>query len=555
MSLYPATIRPAVSPETIGKVTRLFNGHINDIIAEMFQNARRAGASRIEVTLDESRVPAMAIIRDDGQGIYCPDNFVTLGQSGWNSDVREAEDPAGMGVFSLAGARVTVTSKTAGAAIAWTATISPEAWTGGEDVAVSATQHPVGTTIAFELTEAWRKELAYTVERQARYLPIPVSFQGKDCTRYDWLGGTFYRASWKGCTIGVVENHQSGNPTINFHGLTVQADLAVVKEVHGRTFTAIVDMGPSNDIQLVLPARKEVVRNDAYAALREAAERVIYEAIGTLPDHKLAVEQWRRAAELGVALPEAKPVLHSWRPKKADGTCYDGWNSNLLGVDVAVLMPELEPITANPFHHALRGHPLRKQLAERENHYAGYAWYDALPWIEDVAFTVSSEAGDFTIVEGEAEPKLDTHLKADTITLGFVQHGKGKLASYQLPTDVALVCSHSVYWGALDDAAIVWRECEELSVGDVVDLLEAAFFCAGEDCEDDSYETQQEYFSRQATTIAVNVMCGADAALCDQVRRALRDLACSVPDGKRIEASMTGKGPEVRLVEIEAEAA
>ena len=43
-------IRASVSPETIGKLTRLFNGSLSDILNELLQNARRAGASVVNVT-------------------------------------------------------------------------------------------------------------------------------------------------------------------------------------------------------------------------------------------------------------------------------------------------------------------------------------------------------------------------------------------------------------------------------------------------------------------------------------------------------------------------
>ena len=42
--MIPATIATAVAPETIAKVTRLFNNTAFDVICELLQNARRAGA-------------------------------------------------------------------------------------------------------------------------------------------------------------------------------------------------------------------------------------------------------------------------------------------------------------------------------------------------------------------------------------------------------------------------------------------------------------------------------------------------------------------------------
>lgn len=90
---HPTSIRAAVSPATIGKATRFFSGTIVDIINETFQNARRAGATLIQVELDESRKPAILSIRDNGRGIADPIDFVTLGQSSWEAGTYD-EDPA-----------------------------------------------------------------------------------------------------------------------------------------------------------------------------------------------------------------------------------------------------------------------------------------------------------------------------------------------------------------------------------------------------------------------------------------------------------------------------
>lgn len=549
MSLYPATIRPAVSAETIGKVTRMFNGTIDDIVAELFQNARRTGAGRIEVTVDADRSPAWAFIRDDGQGIANPASFVTLGQSGWDRHVRVSEDPAGMGVFSLAGTAVVVTSRASGTQAGWNATIAPDAWTGEMDIAVSVAEHPVGTTIAFELTKDWLIDLMSAVARQARYLPIPVTYRGAACARHDWLEGAFHRALWNGCTIGVVMGHRGSDPAINFHGLTVKVAVASVEEVRGRTFTAIVDMGPSNDIQLVLPARKEVVQNAAWTALREAAERVIYEAIATLPFHTLAFSKWRRAAELGVSLPEARPGLRRWRPRTAEGYCGDDFGLEPLAADGAVLMPSLHPETANPFDRALRGDLLRNRLAELEKHYVGYSWYDDLPFVDEIVFSVSAKDGDFSIIDGRAEPEPAAHVMAETITLGFTLDGAEGRVSYQRPSDVALFGGEDS-WGSLDEATIIWRACEGLSPSDVVGMLENAYFCASEDHDDDSIETQRDRFCSEAFDLVLGLMRGPEEALCDQFRRALDNLTYLIPAGKQIEATITRDGAEVRLIEV-----
>ena len=45
-----------VSPEAIGKVGRLFNATIGDILNELLQNARRAGATKVVIDQIHNRV-------------------------------------------------------------------------------------------------------------------------------------------------------------------------------------------------------------------------------------------------------------------------------------------------------------------------------------------------------------------------------------------------------------------------------------------------------------------------------------------------------------------
>ena len=126
----PAQIRPSVGEQLITKVSRLFNGTITDVLNELLQNARRAGAQRIDVDLGEHDGKPALLIADDGTGIDDPATFVTLGRSGWSDRIARREDPAGMGVFSLAGKRVTVRSfsKTAGSGCM--VTIPEDGWQG-----------------------------------------------------------------------------------------------------------------------------------------------------------------------------------------------------------------------------------------------------------------------------------------------------------------------------------------------------------------------------------------------------------------------------------------
>src|SRR3546814_17838775 len=78
------------------------------------------------------------------------------------------------------------------------------------------------------------------------------------------------------------------------------------------------DVCSSDLLQLVLPARKEVVDNAALGALRDAVQTAIYRTIGSEGSHSLTFQNWQRAADLGIELPEASPGLYARRPCTAD---------------------------------------------------------------------------------------------------------------------------------------------------------------------------------------------------------------------------------------------
>ena len=71
MSL-PLTITPQVGASLITRVTRLFNGTIHDVLNELLQNSRRAGATSVTLDLEGSDGAPILVVSDDGSGIDDP---------------------------------------------------------------------------------------------------------------------------------------------------------------------------------------------------------------------------------------------------------------------------------------------------------------------------------------------------------------------------------------------------------------------------------------------------------------------------------------------------
>lgn len=125
---FPTTIHTAVGESIIGKVSRWFNGGASDVLTELLQNARRAGATKVHIDQLTEDGQDIVVVRDDGKGIDDPATLLTLGDSGWQEDIARREDPAGMGMFSLAGRQITVRSWSPTADHGWQVTITPDAW-------------------------------------------------------------------------------------------------------------------------------------------------------------------------------------------------------------------------------------------------------------------------------------------------------------------------------------------------------------------------------------------------------------------------------------------
>src|SRR3546814_13793757 len=99
------------------------------------------------------------------------------------------EDPAGMGVFSLAGRRLEVSSRATGSKTGWRIDIGPDAWESAAPIAVTAIGHAVGTCFRFELESPWAFSLDPAAQQAARPAPNDVRPHDIPIPREDWQIG------------------------------------------------------------------------------------------------------------------------------------------------------------------------------------------------------------------------------------------------------------------------------------------------------------------------------------------------------------------------------
>ncbi len=541
-------INASVDPNLIAKVTRLFNQTEGDIAAELLQNARRAGASKVTVTV----VPcgddrAMLVVADNGRGIDNPAKLLRLGASGWDNDTIAREDPAGMGVFSLAGRAVRVTTRANGTP-GWSVSIAPDDWTSGHDIPLQSCVRTPGTTFSVEISAGRIKDAIRAIEAAARYCPIEVELNGQLVTRLDFLEGAEYGTTFEGLRIGVINAQDRCslyNPSINFHGMTVPHKLPTVGEVGShKSWYARIDIIDCPALQLTLPARKEVVASPFLAALDTAVEAAIYAAIAKRGHHRLPFENWCRATALGVALPPAKEGLAPFVAATNDLSLSNDYNQEpRIGAEL-VLIDQFEPAEEQSLGRALAvsGDGVATRLVRSEPGFIGYDWYDRLGAVESLRFIVKQGAAIYVDTLGAdvlnlADPQVD----AIAAELTVIMDGLPQV--FQLNTDLLLQPDDNYELGCASIAVVKGGVAgtDALTPAILADYLDNAYFCSSDDRDCDSFDTQLRAWREDSIRIAAVILEGEAAA--DRIALEMafdRHLKWLVPKGQRLTLSFAG---------------
>jgi hypothetical protein len=515
-----------VNPRLLTKANRLFTGTLEGRIIELLQNARRAGATHVEITNNDGTVT----VQDDGCGIDDFGKLLDLGGSGWDENFEASEDPAGVGLFCLAPRAVTIRSN------GQMVQISDEGWHGGP-VDVLPDPEPVPGTVVQFVDDAWSHAV---VSPLAVFAGMHVAVDDCPCACESFVNDHAAHYPELGCRIEVRDaehlnswhrqtrrsHAHSDNVLVNFHGQTTSFDLHPVSE-QGLWF--LVDLtGDPTGIRLMLPARTQLVENEAFGQLKAALELEAYRYLERRGHHRLPYKQYRRAQELGLALPEATPTFqvgllstceapepvevtrpkdfplercYRFDPNFPGGTDVDETNVHLL----AALGQFPEPFVP----------------VSIRNEYDGYSWAQ-LPTIGKVTLTAGKQlhstcvwTGTLTCVDGLA------------IT---AQTSDGKVFSSPVCMAKAPPPADASHW--CDDEVLVTREAEER-----LRPSEIWYHFGGWYDEGDTYDTQLYDFERELDHFWAD-LGGPDEQLRRSVMAALAGLK---PAWKSVKVFASGK--------------
>ena len=167
------TIRARIHESAVKRVTRIYAATLADIFAETLQNSRRAGATRVNISVaapargpaddvpETGESPLTVTISDDGMGIADPAVLLSFGENGWDDDLVRREDAAGFGFASLARRNCAVSSRPRSMdgemAPSWRVGLEPAHFLGEAEAEVHADEcapFPHGTAISFQASES-----------------------------------------------------------------------------------------------------------------------------------------------------------------------------------------------------------------------------------------------------------------------------------------------------------------------------------------------------------------------------------------------------------------
>ena len=145
------TIRAEIAGRAIRQVTSFYDASIGSIFGEIYQNARRAGATQVRVDIDlESDT---VTVTDNGVGIESPETVLSFGRSGWGRARRRTPGRNGPVLALQAGGRHQLADPGRRQRVAGGPRAQALPWRRDAVVDSLDPSGPSGTTVTFPITE------------------------------------------------------------------------------------------------------------------------------------------------------------------------------------------------------------------------------------------------------------------------------------------------------------------------------------------------------------------------------------------------------------------
>ena len=537
-----STVKARVTDKLLERAGQLFDGSVSSRVTELLQNARRAGATKIDINVRELGEDKgnLVTVKDNGIGIDDFQSLLTLGKSDWNLETQLAEDAFGAGFFSLAPNKVTVSSKGKQICLADTAD-----WIGKNEVPVTASsltsKDQPGTVVQFVDPGDWLK--CDELYEQAMFGDVDITVNSKVVPRFNldahaiWsvdipefncrlLALNTSKGSELNSAISAVDanfdlrschyhypyhGRYSGELYVNFHGLLIRSH---VSSVFGTTICFMVlpsAGGFTGGLKLKAPDRDDIVdgpvKNRFESSVRLGVLR--YMAEKHPHNHDLSFLDWKFAKANGVIMPEAKPRFNCpfngyregislnygthWHDYKfdSDAVLFHADEDDAVVEALACIFEasDKSPVVVMPDGSEKSFLPVHFQ-----DRYAGYSWCSGLPKITSDDFKVVDDGGEVLVIGYLGS--LSIHVHKNLRYEAKFSNG----SSLSIPVSVAASAPTDAN-GKVYRTKITRKAFD----GGVTTLLH--WLSGGYNTDDgDSWETQSDNFSEELQSIEFELL-------------------------------------------------
>lgn len=256
-------IRAELSDRLLGELPRFFGGRLA-AFRELFQNAYRAGAQNVSITIKDN----VLTFEDDGTG--CPDPAMLLraGATGW--DEGKVIEPAGLGFFALLSKDVSemVEAESHG----WRLRMAPADVLAGAPVEVLPGEWTRGMRISLTLA---RSDPEFDITDARGYYPYRVVLNGSELPVRAWNPDLVFETSVGRAGIFADRYQHKQGAVWEYRAIRGDAfDKALDKAAEGdpiaralrRSFVMQWFVHPASGVRPKLPDRNDLQESSALAA-------------------------------------------------------------------------------------------------------------------------------------------------------------------------------------------------------------------------------------------------------------------------------------------------
>ena len=483
----------------------MFNASAETIFTELLQNARRSGATCVDITLRKLESDQTAVtLCDNGTGIDDPQNLLAYGENGWSAETVKNEDAAGMGFACLARAGCTMSSRTSKHP-GWITTLTPDVFAGETPAIVTTIPENMatGTTVRFTL-KTGGGTLFRAIEKTALYYPVTVRVKRewkenekhtalqqenflKDCTTIK---------EWRGLKLGITVNkgdYRAKN--LNFYGHTIAVSLPRINSLNDTRWNVKIDVDHCTDLELVLPARQEIIQGIFLEEIKLKAKETLYQ---TMLAHintgnaYLCYKDYQNAKSMKIDFPEPPQRLNEWLPDDYNGE--QPTSIQTLPDNAFLINPNAERPDQHTLYQSLQKVAMESKAFTCDNRYTGYKWYDNLDKITEWknAININDQITDIGTLKYE---KVTTLSRQKELPLSLkVTFKKGESNPFYKVLPAPIILFFHDYDIPYSEGAILLGNKDDWTTDKLTNILTDAYFTFNEDWDANSWEEQQKEF-------------------------------------------------------------